>query len=142
MHATFRVLRAAQAMASPDASRIVSEAAKRASQRRKRPRGLRKYSDLIVVGLATVVAATAVKNKHAYEETREKMELRIEQLEEERDVALTEIDRTQQRLLTAVQEGVDVARRNGGQGLHNWIKSAFNEPCLQEGETREKPSVI
>ncbi|CAN8075741.1 unnamed protein product [Agarophyton chilense] len=142
MRVTSQVLRATQTMTSPESSRILAEAAKRVSQRqRSRSRGLRKYSDLIVVGLATAVAATAVKNKRTYTDNRERMELKIEQLEEERDLAVRENDLAQETLLQNVREGVQAARSGGEQGLQVWIRSVLKDTQKPNTENLDKPRV-
>lgn len=142
MRSTQQLFRATQTIASTEASRLVTEAARRASQRQKRSRSLRKYGDLIVVGLATLVAGTAVKNKYKFEEDREKMEMRIQQLEEERDRVLKSADASQQRLMNDVKVGVVAARKKGEEGLRVWLENALKEVPLPEDIETAKPKLI
>ncbi|PXF40094.1 hypothetical protein BWQ96_10192 [Gracilariopsis chorda] len=142
MRGTQQLFRATQTLASTEASRLVAEAAKRASQRQKKSRGLRKYGDLVVAGLATLVAGTAVKNKYKFEEDREKMEMRIQQLEEERDEVLKRADASQQRLMDDVNVGVIAARRKGEEGLRIWLGTVLKEVSSPEEIEKAKPKLI
>lgn len=143
MRLTSTLLRASQTLSQSEASRMVSEAAKRLSSRPPRSRWLRKHSDLIIVGVATLVAASALKRKTVHDEAQEEMELHIAQLREEKGALLERSAAKQQILLHGVLEGVAAARsRDGEEGLRSWIIKTLQESEMAEEKAVEKPKFI
>lgn len=141
MRRTSALRRASQAVSasSTEASRIVDAAARRASEAAlaRRPRGMRKYADVIVVGLTAAVAATALKRRRDHEDYRSMAEARIERLEAERDEAKATVALIRVRLVEASGEGIAAVDQAAGwwpknadkrtEALSQWLKATFDD---------------
>ena len=88
MQATRLAQRASQTINPSEASRLVSEAARRASTAApKRSRSLRKYTDVIAITVASIVAASALSNKRDHGDRVAMLEAELRRAEDQKDEA-------------------------------------------------------
>lgn len=141
--------RATQALSDPATSRIIEEAARRASTRSpgtttKRPRGLRRYADLIAVSVASLATATAWQHRRQHEELESMLEAKLTRAQTERDHAIESVDAVRRGIVARAEEAVGivegVGRRGGEKGgqekveaLKEWMEHTF-ESVLAERE--------
>lgn len=145
---------------------MVSAAARRASANAaapsKRPRRLSYYSDIIAVGLASIVAGTALKNRRDHDEQVAFLEAELARAHADRDRATHTVDTIKQtvgqRAPDAVKALDEVTERKQGNqdteraaALQNWLDDAFdralNEIEADRDQRRkvtpdEKPEMI
>lgn len=140
--------RATQAVPSSDVTRLVSDAARRASKETtaKRSRGGRNF-DLIAVGLASFVAATALKNRRDHEERNSLLQAELTRAEQDRDSARHAISRVRSSLLDTASEAITLvddvkSRKSPGAAadktivLQMWIEEVI-EKSLAVSSTEE-----
>lgn len=143
---------------------MVSAAAHRASANAaapvKRPRRLRYYADIIAVGLASVVAGTALKNRRDHEERVAFLEAELARAHAERDRATHIVDTIKQAVVQRAPHAVEAldevtGRKQGNLGperavvLENWLDDAFDRVLNDTEADRdrsatgdEKPKLI
>lgn len=160
MKATAVIQRASQAIANSNSSRLVEEAAKRisAADMKKRPRGLRKYANLMVVGVASVIATNSLQRRYEHNEYKSLAEARLERMQKERDEARQALADLRTALVDSSAEGVtavDAIRARGQAGfdrkvevLQQWIQSSFTtvarDDCAEDTDNRTdvKPKLV
>lgn len=148
MRATRFLQQVSGAISQAEASKLVSDAAKRASSTTPRKKkGIRRYSDIIVLGLTSVVAATALNRKRQYQEYQELTEAKLDRLRVEKDTALNNLHTVKECLSAEAGEGLRIAlraREGRVERLQEWIDQCFervvSKPEIAEGGG--KPKVI
>lgn len=154
--------RAAQTLSTQDASRLVSDAARRASENAasKRPRGKRRHLDLVAVGLASVVAGTALKHRRDHEETISLLEAELARAKADIESAQFAMDRLRSALLDGASDAI-VAIDGGASGkkahiaerataLQHWMQEHIERalimsktpPNSDEDTSGHKPKII
>lgn len=100
--------RASQTLSTQDASRLVSEAARRASEKApsKRTRGRRRYFDVVAIGVAAVVAGTALKHRRNHEESISLLEAELARAKADTESAHVAVDRMRSSLLEGASDAV------------------------------------
>lgn len=145
--------RASQALPNSETTRIIEEAARRAStlpagSTARRPRGLRQYADVIAVGVASLATATAWKHRREHEEHKSLLEAELARVQAERDHAMEMVDAVRSRITAGAEEAIEVVegagRQRGEKGvqerveaLKGWMERAF-ESVLAEREAEKE----
>lgn len=122
-----------------DTARIISEATRRADAIRPTPkRGLRKHADLIVVGIAAVVAGTSLQRKRQYDETRSMLEAEVDSLKKAQSShqharQLMEKDAVNgvKNILTSNSKNVDEQAAS----LREWINKCYDQANDESGRS-------
>lgn len=144
--------RAAQTISPSGASRLVTEAARRASAApAKRRRSLRNYTDIIAVAVASIAAANGLKNKRDHNERISIMEAEMHRAEGQRDEGARRLSEMKEIILQvapqAVAEMENVQRGNKEERLtartrilQAHLRTTFDEfPSNWDEELRKHP---
>lgn len=164
MHVTNVARRATQTLSSSETTRLIEEAARRASApgsgaASKRPRGLRRHADLIAICVASLATGTAWKNRREHEERVSILEAELAHAQTERDRAVEAVGAVRRAVVERVDEAVGVVeelgRSRGEKGvrlradaLREWVERTFESVLaerkadVEEVKPRGKPSMV
>ena len=119
------------------AARIVSEATRRADASRPKPKaGLRKHTDLIVVGIAAIVASTALQRKQQYDENRSMLESEIATLKKAQSSYQLARKLMEQNAENGIKNIIASNSKNiddQAASLREWIKTCYDEANGESG---------
>lgn len=148
MRFTRVVLRSAGAIPRSAASKIISDAARRASTQPKARRSTGKYWDLIVLGCATIAAVTSLQRRRQYEEETQLLEAKLSVLESEQQEPLAALEAVKKTLIHDTDRAVDLVLQtpnHRAERLKSWIEHSFEKatPVREEADqTRPQPRII